>query len=158
MGLTGVTTYVAGWNDGRAELLKFHYNEYLEKHPNTNQSWSNPNVSWVNKWAKDENGNVIVGKERFPLSSTLLVFTTDKYHMHRTIRNTAYTASIAIYAVPILNKCNNDYWRKSYMQWLPRFKFEKNKPNRKPLSSYALDVVFITTCRGAGFTHGYNVN
>jgi hypothetical protein len=44
------------------------------------KSWG-VSVSWKNKWKKDSEGKVLVGQERFWLSSTVLVFLTDVWHL-----------------------------------------------------------------------------
>ena len=42
--------------------------------------WGTQGETWVNKWALNEAGEVMVGTERFFLSSTLLVWLTDLWH------------------------------------------------------------------------------
>jgi hypothetical protein len=43
-----------------------------------NREWWDNQISWRNKW-KIENG-IVSQKEKFPLSSTVLVFVTDAWH------------------------------------------------------------------------------
>lgn len=46
-----------------------------------NPAFWDKSVSWVNKWKRNDQGGVMVGVERFPLSSTVLVFLTDGWHL-----------------------------------------------------------------------------
>lgn len=53
----------------------WRYGEYL----------GHKDQTWANKWARNEAGEVIVGEERFFLSSTALVGFTDLWHGARTL-------------------------------------------------------------------------
>ena len=61
-------------------------------------NWWNKDGSWVNKWKKDENGKPISGKEKFPLSSTALVFTTDAWHFFQMVMLTCFALAIVTYS------------------------------------------------------------
>lgn len=81
----------AGFLDGQAEILKFRYSSYKRVHPNTNPQWSDPSISWLNKykdWPADK-------RERFPGSKTIFAWATDKYHMNRTLRNGLMCGSVS---------------------------------------------------------------
>jgi hypothetical protein len=67
--------FLAGICEGVMDYLQFRYSK-------DNKFW-NPKLSWVNKWkdGKRENG------ERFFLSSTILVFVTDGWHLMKWFRN-----------------------------------------------------------------------
>lgn len=91
--------FVSGMADGTAETLRTNYSDFNAVFPAANDQYWNPSVSWHNKW---KNGDIKQG-ERFPLSSTALVFTTDGYHQMRMIRNAAMIAAITI---PIGKKKN----------------------------------------------------
>lgn len=82
----------AGFMDGQAEVLRFKYSSYKRVHPNTNPKWSDPNVSWVNKYRNYPDDK----RERFPGSKTIFAWATDKYHMNRTIRNGLMCGSISL--------------------------------------------------------------
>ncbi len=84
--------FVSGVADGTAETLRINYNDFHKVFPNANQQYWNPNISWTNKW---KNGNYKEG-EKFPLSTTALVFTTDGYHQMRMIRNVFMITAITI--------------------------------------------------------------
>ena len=91
--------FVSGMADGTAETLRVNYSDFKAVFPKANDSYWNPSISWHNKW---KNGDIRQG-EKFPLSSTALVFTTDGYHQIRMIRNSTMIAAITI---PIGKKKN----------------------------------------------------
>ena len=68
--------FVSGMADGTAETLRVNYSDFKAVFPKANDQYWNPSISWHNKW---KNGDIRQG-EKFPLSSTALVFTTDGYH------------------------------------------------------------------------------
>lgn len=84
--------FVSGMADGTAETLRTNYSDFNAVFPAANDQYWNPSVSWHNKW---KNGDIKQG-ERFPLSSTALVFTTDGYHQMRMIRNVTMITAITI--------------------------------------------------------------
>ena len=59
------------------DKLWYHYDKSIFANWE-NQQWTDPRISWKNKWAKgyEDNGE----KERFPGSSTIFVFMTDLWH------------------------------------------------------------------------------
>jgi len=84
---------VAGWFDGESEVLLFDFEKYQKRWPNTNESWTNPEISSRNKyknWPEDQSA-------RFPGSKGILVGFTDKYHMNRMIRNVLLAGSVTVY-------------------------------------------------------------
>lgn len=89
--------FVAGLADGTAETLKFHYGRFDQKF-NANDDYWNPELSWRNKYGQNL-------EPRFPGSTTFLVWTTDGYHLTRTIRNVATITSIGLY------KKKNKNWK-----------------------------------------------
>ena len=62
------------------DKLQFHYSKSIFSKFKNQQFW-NPEISWKNKW---KNGNKLQG-ESFFLSSTVLVFTTDAWHLFQNI-------------------------------------------------------------------------
>ena len=104
IGLVLLGQFTAGFLDGTKEAYLFHFDAYK-------RVWVNakPNSeSWQNKWAKDANGEVMVGVEKFPLSSTLLVWTTDPYHRLRTGVRFADAGSALVYGLS--HKKKKWYW------------------------------------------------
>jgi hypothetical protein len=61
--------------EGVMDYLQFYYS-------GTDHFW-NPRLSWINKWSFSQLGK----KERFFLSSTVLVFLTDGWHLMKWFRN-----------------------------------------------------------------------
>ena len=68
---------LAGAMNGFMDALQFHgaWQEF------ENVEFWNPSVSWENKWAKDAEGNIISGKEKFWGSSRWFVAFTDGWHL-----------------------------------------------------------------------------
>jgi hypothetical protein len=83
---------VAGWLDNEADVLKFNYHLYQRRWPDADPRWANPKVSAVNKyrdWPHDT-------RAAYPGSKTWLVWTTDKYHLNRFMRNALMAGSLAV--------------------------------------------------------------
>lgn len=82
---------LAGYANKWMDTISFRWNDQdiplwmLER----NQFW-NPAISWVNKWGDGER------RERFPLSSTALVFLTDGWHLLKEIMLQLISLSISI--------------------------------------------------------------
>lgn len=78
----------------------------------SNPLFFDPKVSWKNKWStnypeKKEKKWYYFGvypryKERFPYSSTILVFLTDAWHLFKALMLTFIMASVVLYT-PIFN-------------------------------------------------------
>jgi len=83
---------LSGSFDATAEVLRINYSYFAKVRPNANEMFWNPQKSHVNKW---KNGDYKQG-EKFPLSSTALVFTTDAYHLFRMGRNVTMITSLVI--------------------------------------------------------------
>jgi len=62
------------------DKLQFHYDRSIFKDFKNQQFW-NPGISWKNKWKNGDKSQ----REAFFLSSTLLVFTTDAWHLFQSI-------------------------------------------------------------------------
>jgi len=88
-----VTSFLSGASDGTAETLRDHYQEFKITFPNANDQFWNPDISWKNKY---KNGDYRQGP-KFPLSTTVFVWTTDGYHLMRFSKNTLLVATIALH-------------------------------------------------------------
>ena len=88
--ITSSLLLASGMADGLAEASKFHPNGVTEVFGNP-QFWDN-SLSWRNKY---RNGDPAQGA-KFPLSTTVLVWTTDGYHLSRMIRNTTMIIGLTI--------------------------------------------------------------
>ena len=82
---------LAGGFDGFNEVLDFDYPAFKRAFPNANDQFWNPDISWQNKW---QDGNPDLGR-KFPGSTTIFVWTTDGYHLTRTLNKTCIMAGIA---------------------------------------------------------------
>ena len=91
-GMSGGVMFTAGWLDNEADVAKFNFHLYKVRWPNTNPQWSNPLLSARNKYA---NWPVDKGPA-YPGSKTWLVWTTDKYHMNRFMRNALVAGAVAV--------------------------------------------------------------
>ncbi len=99
---TAPLMFTAGIADGHVEILTHKYHKFQSKWKNANPNKWNPDITWKNKW---KNGDRLQG-EKFPLSSTLLVFTTDPYHMLRTYEHLSTSLAVII---PIKGKKEKFY-------------------------------------------------
>lgn len=63
---------IAGASDGLNQTLLFHFTDFMERFPSADQNYWNPYLSWTNK-----------GSNLF--LRTVFVFTTDAYHLTRSI-------------------------------------------------------------------------
>lgn len=88
--LTRSLMFISGAFDGTAESLKYQYSGFKNIFPNANDYWWDPSVSWKNKYKNNDKSQ----GPKFMLSTTLLVGTTDGYHLTRTIRNLTMVAAI----------------------------------------------------------------
>lgn len=75
------------------QKILFHYNNSIFKRYNA-LFW-NPEISWRNKW-KD---GVKSKGERFLFSSTILVWTTDAFHLFQLLRQVFFAASFLILGI-----------------------------------------------------------
>lgn len=89
---TLVTSFLSGASDGTAETLKDHYGQFKNTFPNANDQYWNRDISWRNKY---KNGDPRQGP-RFPLSTTVFVWTTDGYHLMRFSKNTLLITTVAL--------------------------------------------------------------
>ncbi len=141
MAVSGGLMVASGYADGTREALKFHYGSFKAEHPNANDSYWNPDKSWTRKY---KNGDANQG-DAFFLSSTALVSLTDGYHLMGLVRNTTAISATTVYVW----RSDKDWW--THTPWL-RMKWE----TKKPILAYATEIVFLTGCRGLGFTAAYD--
>ena len=90
--LTGGLALLAGASDGLNQALQFRYAGFKRVFPKANDQFWNPAISWKNKY---QNGDPAQG-EKFPLSKSVLVFTTDGYHLTRFISNLSTAAAFTV--------------------------------------------------------------
>lgn len=93
---------VAGAADGYNQAILFHYDTWKDYHPNANDQYWNPYISWENKYKDASNGDF---SPAYFGSKTFLVFTTDAYHMTRMIDHTSMLTAVVLSGVT-----NRDEW------------------------------------------------
>lgn len=84
------------------DKLDFHYGRSIFKDLNP-QYWNMRGESWKNKW---KNGDPKQG-ERFFLSSTVLVFLTDAFHLFKTLQLTFFQLaiiSVFFFGLPVFHE------------------------------------------------------
>jgi len=121
--ITGGLVFMAGASKGFNETLMFHWDAVHQRFPNANPNWYNPEVSWKNKYRDGDPTN----GAKFPLSTTMLVATTDQYHLNNFINKTAWISTIMI----------------------------KMSEPRKSFKHYFLDMLYYTACHQMGFALTY---
>ena len=130
--ITGSLVFTAGTAKGFNETLMFHWKAFRHSFPKANPGWFYPTDSWRNKY---KDGDPDAGP-KFPLSTTLLAFTTDQYHLNNFINRVAWTTAFVV----------------------------KIGEGKKPLKQYLLDFLYYSACHQAGFAltyypfKGYNGN
>ena len=121
--ITGGLVFMAGASKGFNETLIFHYDQFQQRFPRANPEWFNPQDSWKNKY---KNGDPSQGA-KYPLSTTVLVMTTDQYHLDNFINKTAWTSAILI----------------------------KLGEEKKSFKNYLFDLLYYTACHQLGFALTY---
>ncbi len=114
----------AGVCDGFAQTLYSHYYTFEKAFPSANDQYWNPHESWKNKYL---NCDTFQG-EKFPGSTTIFVFSTDAFHLLRT-----------------LNKVN--------LVTLGALEFSA----KREFWEYVVDIVIYSAIYSAGFTLTYDV-
>jgi hypothetical protein len=94
--ITSFACYACMWK------MQFHFDRSVFA-DRENQLFWNPKISWKNKWKRDpaypKGANIVlVGEERFPLSSTFLVFWTDGFHRMQFFAHNALLLALALNA------------------------------------------------------------
>lgn len=103
--------FVAGMSNAIMDIIDFHFYESVFR----KWKWCDPKRSWLNKWkttVSERAGEMPILNykghwyylglytskylERFPYSSTVLVFTTDAWHLSKWIMFTALELSLMI--------------------------------------------------------------
>jgi hypothetical protein len=120
--VTGSLMFVAGGAKGFNETLQFHYDNFKKVFPGANDHWFNPDISWQNKYKHNDPAE----GARFPLSTSVLVFVTDQYHLNNFIQRAGITAAIVL--------------KIGHKQ---KFKY------------YVYDFLYYTACYQAGFALTY---
>jgi hypothetical protein len=100
--------FAAGWLHATNEVSVHDYRRYAARHPNANPQWANPRISFRNKyadWPIDKSAAYFGSK-------TLLVWTTDAYHLRSTARNFLIAGNIGV-SMSLYEKPN---WKQILLQ------------------------------------------
>lgn len=117
--------FVGGVAYGYHEVLNYHYSKFKAVHPKADDQFWNPDISWLNKY-KDY--RLYGNKERFFLSTSLLVWTTDASHPVAALSNLSLIGGTCVITIGEKRK----WWE------------------------YAIDIVAMSTARAIGFQLIYN--
>ena len=83
IGIIGIMLVIlASYAEAVMDKINFHFERSIFK-DKKNQLFWNPQESWKNKWKDD------LKTEKFRGSSTIFVFLTDSWHLHKFVRNTS---------------------------------------------------------------------
>ena len=115
---------LSGSFDATAEVVRINYSYFDKVFPGADPQFWDAKKSAKNKW---KNGDSQQG-ERFFLSSTALVWTTDGYHLMRMMRNCTMVAGLTI-----------------------------NIGDKKPFKQYLIEAVIYYFAYTAGFNLTYNL-
>lgn len=131
--------FISGSCDGQVETLLHHYPAFKKRFPNANDSYWNPSISWKNKY---ENFDAGLKGEKFPTSSTALVWTTDAYHLFRMGHK---ISAIGALTIKIGSNTRRNYKVAGYAYKKKKFKH------------YLIDFIVYSTCYQIGFHTTYNL-
>ena len=96
---------LGGYADGTADALQHHYGTSVFRRAK-NQQWYDPSISWQNKykdWPTDT-------RAAFPGAKTALVWTTDAWHMAKTIRNKSMQGAVVLGAYRLTKDTRRAWW------------------------------------------------
>lgn len=97
---------LGGFADGTADALKHHYNQTVFPQSGPKRQWYDPAVSWENKyanWPTDQ-------RAAFFGAKTWLVWTTDAWHMAKTVRNKAIQGQVFVYRAERQHEKRRWWW------------------------------------------------
>ena len=134
----------SGFADGVNQAYLFHYSNSGKF-----EKWGiAPNEeAWKNKWKKDQSGNVLVGVEKFWLSSRSLVWTTDFHHLTRFVKHRSDELSMMYYAKG--HRIKKFYWSSGSK--------ESRKTKKKKWYWYVADFSVMFEARSIGFYAAYDL-
>lgn len=121
--LTGGLVMLSGAAKGFNETLEFNWHGFAAVFPKANPKWFWPQKSYLNKY---KDGDPSKGA-KFPLSTSVLVFATDQYHLNNLIHKATMTAALVI----------------------------KIGEGKKPFKQYLFDALYYTACYQVGFGSVY---
>ena len=120
---TGGLVMLSGMAKGFNETLEFNWHGFAAVFPKANPQWFWPQKSFKNKY---KDGDPSKGA-KFPLSTSVLVFATDQYHLNNLIHRASMTAALVI----------------------------KIGEGKKPFKHYVFDALYYTAAYQLGFGSVY---
>lgn len=88
--------FIGGMANGYNQTILHHYGQFKRVHPNANDKFWNPQISWLNKYEDfDKYGK----REAYFGSTTFLAWTTDAYHLSSVISNTSIVGATCIITI-----------------------------------------------------------
>lgn len=90
--IIGTLALLGGAADGINQKISFHYDEFKARFPGADDQFWNPGLSWTNKY---KNHDPTQGRRSF-LSTSVLVWTTDGYHLTRFISHATTAGAISV--------------------------------------------------------------
>lgn len=88
--------FVGGVANGYHETITYHYSKFKAIHPNANDQFWDPKISWLNKY---ENYRLYGEKEKYFGSTTFLAWTTDAKHLLSVSSNTSILGATCIITI-----------------------------------------------------------
>ena len=89
-------SFVGGAANGLHETIYHHYPKFKKVHPNANDNYWNPQISWKNKYSDWDNGDT---SEKYFGSKTFLVWTTDAKHLLSLTSNMSLIGSTCVITI-----------------------------------------------------------
>jgi len=120
---TGGLVMLSGMAKGFNETLEFNWHGFAAVFPKANPQWFWPQKSFKNKY---KDGDPEKGA-KFPLSTSVLVFATDQYHLNNLIHRASMTAALVI----------------------------KIGEGKRPFKQYVFDALYYTAAYQLGFGSVY---
>ena len=120
---TGGLVMLSGMAKGLNETLEFNWHGFAAVFPKANAQWFWPQKSYLNKYKDNDPSK----GAKFPLSTSVLVFLTDQYHLDNFIHRSTLTAALVI----------------------------KIGEGKKPFKHYVFDALYYTAAYQLGFGSVY---
>jgi hypothetical protein len=107
--------------NGICDTLQFHYTN--SRYAQMNERFWNPKMSWVNKYKHDEEGNLVKPLQpKFLGSTTWFVFTTDAWHLFKTLDRGLMRTALVILLLHFLGWKRNilvrNIWVRGILLWI----------------------------------------
>lgn len=103
---------LAGISNGVHDTLQHHYGSSIFRTwTDSRQQFWNPEISWRNKYKKDDTGNLVRPlRPAFPGSTTALVFVTDGWHLTKTLYHGALRICLILALSLAIRLHNKQHW------------------------------------------------